>query len=577
MVAGAVSLTEIEGFDYENSQIIWKKKQIVPALIKMIDEIIDNSVDAHLKQPISETIDISVKITDDMVQIKDNGSGIDTSKNEAGIPLPRICWGMARAGSNFEGENIGIGTFGYGSFITNVLSKKFIGETDDGKHKYKVTFSNNAEKFTENYLESKSRGTCVTFYPDLGRFKVSEIDETHKNAIYQRLINLSVCYPQINFKFNGKAIKISNFKKLAELFSKDSIVYENSNISIAIAPNATDDFKQYSYVNGLKISDGGTHIDTIMGQVVSQMREKLQRRYKSIKPGDIKNKLTCIVFMRGFPNAKFNSQSKEKITNSIKEFNDFAKIDYSFVNKILKCDAIVNPIIDIYKIKEEYENRKALKSVETKKKLKSEKYFRATGTPKYLCICEGFSAYGGLSVVLGNENVSYYVLKGKPLNAWEITNQKLVQNRELSELYKILNEEVFDTVLSACDGDLDGTHITGLLGGFIGRFLENYKTRFGRLNTPIKAARKNGKLTRWVYDLQEPFEPHSGEEIKYYKGLGSWDKSELESVLEKDGLESMIELYNFDDYKIMSEFLATEESDARKEYIRNNNFSIAKV
>ena len=101
--------------------------------------------------------------------------------------------------------------------------------------------------------------------------------------------------------------------------------------------------------------------------------------------------------------------------------------------------------------------------------------------------------------------------------------------------------------------------------------------KFGRLQTPIKAASKNGKLTRWVYDLQEPFEPRSGEEIKYYKGLGTWDKSELETVLEKDGLENMIELYNFDDIKIMAEFLATEESDARKEYIRNNNFSIAKV
>ena len=578
MVAGATTLTKQEGFKLEDSKVTWGNWEIVPALIKIIDEIIDNSIDAHLKNPVGETIDISVKISNNSVIVKDTGSGIEVSKNADGVPLPRLCWGRARAGSNFEGENIGIGTFGYGSYITNVLSKKFIGETDDGKNHYKVVFKNNARDFSEEIFEgSKCRGTIVTFVPDLERFKLTEIDETHKSVIYQRLINLSVCYPQINFKFNNKTIKVQSFKKLAQLFNPKAEVYENSNISIAIAPNETDDFKHYSYVNGLKIPDGGTHIDTIMQQVVSGLRDKLQRKYKNIKPGDIKNKLTCIVFMRGFPNAKFNSQSKEKITNSIKEFNDFANIDYSFVNKIAKNDDIISPITEIYKIKQEFENRKALKSITNKKKLKSEKYFRCTGTPKYLCICEGFSAYGGISPVLGNSEVSYYVLKGKPLNSFEISNAKLSQNRELSELYKIFADENFDYVLGASDNDLDGGHIFALLAGFIAKFAPEYKTKFGRFITPIKAAAKTGNLTRWVYDIQENFEPKAGETIKYYKGLGTWQKEDLQHVIEVEGLHNMIEIFEFDSDKVMTEFLAADESDARKQYILNNNFSIAKI
>ena len=35
---------------------------------------------------------------------------------------------------------------------------------------------------------------------------------------------------------------------------------------------------------------------------------------------------------------------------SIKEFNDFAKIDFKFVEKILKNKAIIDPIVDVYKI-----------------------------------------------------------------------------------------------------------------------------------------------------------------------------------------------------------------------------------
>lgn len=115
------------------------------------------------------------------------------------------------------------------------------------------------------------------------------------------------------------------------------------------------------------------------------------------------------------------------------------------------------------------------------------------------------------------------------------------------------------------------------MAGFINKFVPNQKHKFGRLNTPIKAAKKAGKLTRWTYDIQERFEPRVGEEIKYYKGTGTWDKSELEYVISTDGFDNMIELFNFDDDKIMSEFLSSCESDARKKYILNNDFTIAKA
>ena len=578
MYLGATDRTTLEDFILSENEIKYGEYSVVPGLIKIINEVIDNSIDAAIRANFKTGVNISIKIDSQKVEVKDDGSGIPSKKSGEHYPA-ELCWGFARAGSNFgdDSTRVTTGMNGIGSFITNVYSKKFVGISDDGKGCVKFSSKNNAATYDVSYSESKCRGTIVTFVPDLERFKLTEIDETHKSVIYQRLINLSVCYPQINFKFNNKTIKVQSFKKLAQLFNPKAEVYENSNISIAIAPNETDDFKHYSYVNGLKIPDGGTHIDTIMQQVVSGLRDKLQRKYKNIKPGDIKNKLTCIVFMRGFPNAKFNSQSKEKITNSIKEFNDFANIDYSFVNKIAKNDDIISPITEIYKIKQEFENRKALKSITNKKKLKSEKYFRCTGTPKYLCICEGFSAYGGISPVLGNSEVSYYVLKGKPLNSFEISNAKLSQNRELSELYKIFADENFDYVLGASDNDLDGGHIFALLAGFIAKFAPEYKTKFGRFITPIKAAAKTGNLTRWVYDIQENFEPKAGETIKYYKGLGTWQKEDLQHVIEVEGLHNMIEIFEFDSDKVMTEFLAADESDARKQYILNNNFSIAKI
>ena len=93
----------------------------------------------------------------------------------------------------------------------------------------------------------------------------------------------------------------------------------------------------------------------------------------------------------------------------------------------------------------------------------------------------------------------------------------------------------------------------------------------------MKIAAKNGKITRWTYSLSEDFEPKAGETIKYMKGLGSWQKEQLEAVIAKDGLENMIEYFDYDDPQILKDFLSSEESDKRKEYIRNNDFSIAKI
>lgn len=64
------------------------------------------------------------------------------------------------------------------------------------------------------------------------------------------------------------------------------------------------------------------------------------------------------------------------------------------------------------------------------------------------------SALGGISKVLGNKNINYYVLRGKPLNSWEISHQKFASNKELSELYQIIKaEESSKEINDLPDGD----------------------------------------------------------------------------------------------------------------------------
>lgn len=580
MYIGAVDLTKVNEYISEDNKIVYKEVQYVPGLIKIINEIIDNSVDVAIKTNFKSSNEISVKMTNKEVQVEDNGTGIPVKKSADGHYLPELCWNHARAGSNFDDDKnrTQIGMNGVGSYATACFSKKFTGHTDDGEKSYNIIIKDNASKFEEKIDVSKSQGTNVKFQPDLEKFGLVEIDDVHMNIIKQRLINLSMSFPGILFKFNGKKINVNSFKKYVALFNENSEVFETDDYRFAILPSSDDDFRQFSYVNGLKIPDGGTHIDIITTNIVSRLRDKLVKKYKSIKPGDIKNKLMIIAFLKNVKNTKFNSQSKEKITNGTAEINEyFGEIPFdSIVNKIMKNSSIIDPITEVYKIKEELKKRQELKDLnKSVKKIKSDKYLPSIGTKKYLMLVEGESALGGLSPVLGRKECGFYTLKGKPLNAYSADQKKFTDNKELSELYKIIQNENYQYIIYATDQDLDGFHIRGLLTGFFLKYLPELKGKIGMLQTPVIGIKKNNKLVRWNYSLSDEIEIKSGESSKYYKGLGSWKEADLKEIVQKDGLQKMIDILDFDNDEIIDDWLSDSKSDKRKEYILANSFSIA--
>lgn len=583
MYIGAVDLTSSNEYILSDSdKIEYKEVKFVPGFIKTINEIIDNSVDVAIKTNFKSSNEISIKMTDEFIEVQDNGTGIPVIQNSDGHYLAELAWGHARAGSNFDDDSnrTQIGMNGVGSFATNCFSTKFIGKTDDGKKCYTITFKDNAKTFTDKETESSGKtGVTVKFYPDLEKFGLKTIDETHMNVIKQRLINLSMTFPGITFKFNGKKININSFKKYVSLFDDSAEIFETEDYKFAILPNESDDFKQFSYVNGLKIPDGGTHIDYIVQNVVTPIREKLIKKYSGIKPADIKNKLMVIAFLKNVKNTKFNSQTKEKITNSTSEISSYyGDIDFvKITNKIIKNDKIIGPITEVYKIKEELKKRQELKSLDkTVKKIKSDKYYPAIENKKYLFLVEGESALGGLMPVLGRKDCGFYCLKGKPLNAYSASHDKFIANKELSELYKIIQNENYEQIIKATDQDLDGFHIRGLLSGFFEKYLPEYKGKIGMLQTPVIGITKNDKIIKWYYSLNDEVQLNSGEKSNYYKGLGSWDIEDLKQVIKVDGISKMIDIIEFDDVSIIEEWLG-EDSEPRKKYILENNFSIAKL
>lgn len=582
MYIGAVTTTKTEDFFLENNKIIQKEISYVPGLAKIINEIIDNAVDVAIKSKFTSSNQISIKMDSETIEVQDNGTGIPCVKDANGVYLPRLVYSAARTGSNFDDDEnrTHLGVNGVGSFATNCFSKKFIAVSDDGNHSYKVEFGDNVSKVKELLKPSTGKtGVVVKFWPDLERFGLTEIDEIHQDVIRQRLINLSMSFPEITFKFNGKKVNVGTFKKFSQMFHEKADIYDTEQYRFAIAPNAEDDFRQFSYVNGLKIPDGGTHIDTITKNIVDRIRDKLIKRYKNIKPADIRNKLMVVSFMTDFPNAKFNSQAKEKITNSQAEMTAyFGDIPFDDIaNRIFKNKDIMEPITEVYRIREEFKKRQDLKALNRPKtKIRSEKYLAPIGKQKYLFLVEGESARGGLTPVIGRKEVGYYTLKGKPLNAWSAPQSKFTSNKELSELYQIIQNTDYEYIVFATDQDLDGMHIRGLLLGFIMKYLPEYKEKVSILQTPVMTVTKNKKLSSWHYNLGANVKLKAGEVVNYKKGLGSWKEDELKEIVERDGLETMINLLEIDSEEIVEDWLGSS-SEARKEYILENDFSIAKL
>ncbi len=75
-------------------------------------------------------------------------------------------------------------------------------------------------------------------------------------------------------------------------------------------------------------------------------------------------------------------------------------------------------------------------------------------------------------------NQAIFVLKGKPLNVWDLKRDVIYKNDEMYNLMRALNVEDnleglrYDKVILATDADVDGMHIRNLLITYFFRFFE---------------------------------------------------------------------------------------------------------
>ena len=572
MYMGGIRPIEVYGYLYNTitSKFEYTKYNYIPGLCKCISELLDNAIDEYIRTngKFSNKIDVSINDINGVIKITDSGRGCPTTIAEGtSISQLELAFTHAKAGSNFnDEERETLGLNGCGAMISNVFSKWFKVVSQTSNQRGELFCENNLSKHTCKVTNHPAvrTGTTVEFLPDYKRFDMEKIDDLHINLVYQRLIHLAVSFPDIQFTFNDKPLKFQKTEKYLDAFADTYCYFEDPNdkFVIAVTPNATDDFKQCSYVNGLGMV-AGNHIDVINNEIINRLREhKVFKKYP-ITPGDIRNKIQLIVVMRKFPAMEFDSQSKERLTNAhsiIKQY--FNTIDWDdLVKNIAKNEAIVDPILMSYRLKEELKNRLALKNMEKtdNKEVRCEKYYPSIGEKKYIMICEGDSASSSLISALGRNIIGYFASRGVPLNAYVANITKFTANKELTNLVKILGMSLkkdanqyltYKNVVIATDADADGAKISTLYIGFFQRYAPVLfkEKRIKKLRTPIITFNSNkNEVVKFFFKLSEYNEflekngVPKGCSTKYYKGLGSWTKEKLQKLVKEHGLEYFIE------------------------------------
>lgn len=587
MYLGSVSMDTVDRFVMGK----WGSYKYVPAIFKMINEIIDNSVDESVRTSFKHANKIDVSVKEGYITVTDNGRGIPQNEvvDSSGEKLlqPVAAWTRVNAGTSFEDNRVTIGANGVGSSATNFLSSQFTGMTWRDGTAVVVKCANGAEEIKVSTKSMAGNGTKVSFTPDFSFFEATSLEDGNLiELVEDRLTALQLAFPEIHFSFNGTRIKTNDIKKYAELFTQTdaSVVVEKSdNVGFFFAASE-DGFRTNSYINGVNTYLGGSYVDYVVNGIVDELLDLIKKKHKvDITKSTIKNGLTFVLFARNFVNPKFDSQTKERLTSpmsTVREHYEQAGIrDFkSIAKKIFASADIIEPLIAAQIAKKDAEDRRnALVAQKKLKKVKVAKHIAANNDKATLALVEGDSAMGFLLKVRDPSKIGAFPLRGVILNTWDMKPAEVLKNKELSELVAVLglnindpdsvDDMTYQDIATLTDSDHDGSgHISPLIVAFLykywPRLLSEKRVKITR--SPIMIS-SNGKDAKWFYTYEEAneFKQNSkGYAHRYIKGLGSLTEEEYSRILNEPVYDTVV-VDNPDYFQMMF----GNDSAPRKEFM----------
>jgi len=496
---GSIEVTSYETYIYDETLNRMVKKNItyVPGLYKIYDEIVVNALDqvTRLKQEQLKgelenirhvkNIKFNIDRKTGYIEIENDGDGvdIDTLPEQGGIYIPQMIFGELLTSTNYtekEVEKLVGGLNGYGSKLTNIFSLEFTVETVDHRRKkiFTQTWKDNMKTVGKPSVKAYSKVpyTKIRFLPDYKRFGLNGLTDDIYELFHKRALDAcATSDASVAVYFNDKKLEIKSFEKYADLFLGDknetTRVYEScgERWEVIAAPSASAQFEQVSFVNGINTVRGGKHVDYIKNQISKSLAEMAESKKKTVKPQHIVDNLFIIVKCL-VVNPSFDTQTKEALTTPISKFGSKCELSQKFMTALYKSGIIEKAV----SLTDFHQDKKAAKTDGKKtSRIIVEKLDDANeaGTKNSedctLILTEGDSAkalaISGLSIV-GRAKYGVFPLRGKVMNVKDATAQKIADNKEITDLkkilglqngkvYKDLSELRYGRIMIMCDAD----------------------------------------------------------------------------------------------------------------------------
>ena len=555
-------------------------------LLHCVKEILSNSIDEYLNGA-GSTITVEL-LKNNGIRITDDGRGIPHGKHSSGCSTLQACFGIANTGGKFDnatgqtGYNTSGGEHGTGGKAVNALSKKMIVTTSREGLKEIVEFSKGQFiSHNEEKIDPNITGTSVEFYPDSTVLETIVFDVAAIRAMIQ----------EFSFLCKGlKFIFITEDGKTEEFYSEhglfDFMTYLNKDKNLITSPmyfeQEEDKFKlevaiayNSSYSSTVKLytnnipQEKGTHLTgfktawTAGLNTFARENKLLKEKETNLTGSDYEEGMVLILNFKMI-DPVFKGQNKEELSSSegrtyVQKLTSTAMKELFFTNK-KDLKTVIDKALNARKARAAA--KKARDAVREPKGKKDKllnlptKLVDAWSTKRDSCellIVEGDSAAAGLIGARDSEYQAVFPIRGKLINLYKNTSDKVFSNQEVINIIKAIGLEmdnkshklVYDAsklrygkIILAADADPDGQAIRNLLLTFFWSICPELLTK-GHIYVAIPPLfRITTKKNQYIYlrdgiELEEYKIQHNGESylVSRNKGLGEQDPEELGQCL----------------------------------------------
>ena len=544
-------------------------------------EILDNSLD---EAQAGHANFIQINIGNDFFSVRDNGRGMPQSWNEEYKTYdPVVACTVAHSGGKFDKEayNLSIGLHGVGMTAVNALSDKMLIETwrKDSKFSVDMIYGVPENIKIDKTNPLRDSGTTIEVWPSGKHFKSVLLE---KDIILAR-IRLAKTFIK-NLKINLNSEEVLGYSD-AELCPKvDTKIFDLSktldngeSFKIKFGYSESDIRKDINRgsVNLLEVNNGA-HINVSERAIKEAWKEIVDPTTLAYLSEDDYLCGVSSFILVNLLNPSYSSQTKEKLSGSIKDYDYLIKEIKSLIVKELKSKEntkLVENLITKFKLYRQSINKaSSTKFIDeliqmgdtgedvTRGISLESKLLDCSSTNREeteLFITEGDSAGGGLISQRDPNIHAILPLRGKTLNVINKDIKQILGNLEIRSLINAMGagcaqrEDVsrirYGKIVIATDADVDGANIMALLLGAL-CFLTPSVVRSGRIyiaTPPLFGQYDKNKEFIPIWN-QEDLDPKK--QTLRFKGLGSMDPQELYKSLidEKHRKIYKIEL---DDYE----------------------------